>query len=105
MTETSTTNTNPAGVVAHGLHALAEHFDYRSLPAPLSITVAPKALIVHIPTQGAERWAVTLADGDGIHCVDIVDGHAHFQTRGLLPDTGVRVVLTWQSRALAAVPA
>lgn len=104
MTETTKTDTTPAGVAAHALRALVDHFDYKFLPAPLSVTITDRDLLVQIPAEGAERWAVTLAKGSGVICLGSGDV-AHFRTSGLLPDTGVRVRLMWSRASSAAVPA
>lgn len=108
MTETSNTNTTQAGVVAHALRALADHIDYRSVAAPRAVHVNDDHLRVNVPSAGdlAERWAVSLNEGDGIRCITVEDGYAHYETRGLLPDTGVRVRLAWARPAtVEAVPA
>lgn len=102
MKETSTTT---SGIAAHGLRALAEHFDYRGLPAPIGVTITDQRLLVQIPSRDAERWAVSLADGEGISCLGSGDV-GYFRTGGLLPDSGVRVTLTWsRAHSSAGVPA
>lgn len=106
MPDITATNTEP-GVVAHALRALAEHFDYRGLAAPRMVIVEDDHIRVSVSGHDdiAERWAVTLAAGDGVRCTSITDGCSHWETNGLLPDSGVRVQLTWARLALSAVPA
>lgn len=92
------------GVVAHAMRALAEHFDTKGLPAPLSVTVTGRDLLVQVHADGAERWAASLADGDGITCLGSGDV-GYLRTGGLLPDSGVRVRLTWSRGNSWALPA
>lgn len=107
MTETSITTTTPrSGVVRHGLLALVEHMDFHSLPAFRTITFHPDRLDVGVQGESGEAWAVTLANGDGIRCTSTREGYSHFETRGLLPDSGVRVRLSWcRPAALRSVSA
>lgn len=93
------------GVIAHGLRALADHIETHHLPAPHGVDVRPAHLSVRIPSNGAEAWAVTLAGGDGIRCLTAGSDVGYWETRGLLPDTGVRVRLTWSRATSWAVPA
>lgn len=93
------------GVVAHGLRALADHFEGRDLPAPLGVDVMPRELNVRIPGRNAEAWATTLAQGDGLRCFSTGGDVSYWETCGLLPDTGVRVRLTWARATTWAVPA
>lgn len=87
------------GVVTHALRALTDHIDTHLLSAPRTIHVEDTHLHLQAPSQGAEYWASTLADGDGIRCTHVDEyGYSHFETNGLLPASGVRIHLTWCRR-------
>ena len=77
MTETSTTVTTPdhsAGVLAHGLKAVARHMVERKLPAPISIRAERFSRHIEVQVLGEDvtAWvdAMTVDDTHEHHFVD-----------------------------------
>lgn len=101
MTGTSTTNTEP-GVIAHALHALADHIAKHQLPAPAEFQISgdadeqPRRLELHLSGCDAIAWSTSIAIDDYSREAagrgSLVEWHL---VQGRLPDTGVRVQLQW----------
>lgn len=98
MTEISTTNVQPAGVIAHGLHALANHLDQHALAGPSEITLHDKYLELSIDGATARAWRESLRG-----CVDDIVRETAVRgiplewvtLKGRLPSSGVRVEVRW----------
>lgn len=86
-----------ATVVAHALHALADHIDRYHLPEPGSLELEEHHLEFAVRGDDAAVWQASLGDGvDEIHKVAAPDSVLETCTiTGRLPDTGVRVVIEW----------
>lgn len=82
-----------AGVIAHGLRAVAQHLFDHQLPSPLSIQFNRErdAILVHVDSTPAsiELWVASLHLD---HVEESRRGHiAYVTSHGRLPDSGVRV--------------
>lgn len=108
MTGTSTTNTQ-AGVVAHALHALADHIERHQLPLFAEFQINNDRLELHLSGHDAEAWWTSLEGCiDDAQALPAVAGSPveWVTVQGRLPDTGVRVQLQWiRHRRPKAVPA
>lgn len=89
-----------AGVVAHALHALANHIEAHHLPTPAEFQIDDdtRRLELHLAGGDAKAWMTSL--GTGITDIQTApaarDSALQWITiHGQLPDTGVRVQLQW----------
>lgn len=98
MTEATSTTSDTArraGVVAHALHALADHIEEHHLPEPGSIEIEDH-LEFHVRGDDAAVWQASLR-----HCVDKIatrpthEGMEVVTVTGRLPASGVRVAVEW----------
>jgi hypothetical protein len=102
---TSTTTAQRAGVIAHALRALADHVAAHLLDLG-EVVVNEDHLDISISGCDAAVWKASLRDG-----VDTIDRRAAAREvdsvtlTGRLPDTGVRVELTWVERVPAGARA
>ncbi|MEV5001993.1 hypothetical protein [Nocardioides sp. LML1-1-1.1] len=89
--------TQRAELVAHALHALADHIDRYHLPEPGSIELEEHHLQFAIRGDDAAVWQASLLDGvDEVRKVAAPDSVLESCiVTGRLPDTGVRVVIEW----------
>lgn len=104
-TRTTSSTVQRAGVVAHALHALADHVAAHFLDLG-EVVVNEDHLDIAISGYDAKVWKASLRDG-----VDTVDRRAAARAvdavtlTGRLPDTGVRVELSWVEMAPAGARA
>lgn len=105
MSEATSTTAQRAGIVAHALHALADHVAAHLLDLG-EVVVNEDHLDISISGCDAAVWKASLREG-----VDVIERHAAADAvdsvtlTGRLPDTGVRVELTWVELAPAGVRA
>ncbi|AIY17747.1 hypothetical protein GUY44_06935 [Pimelobacter simplex] len=93
---TTPTTSQRAGIVAHALHALANHIATHHLPEPGSIEIEHDHLEFHIAGDDAAVWIASL--GAGVD--DVIEqrrehGLTVHRVEGRLPNTGVRVIVEW----------
>lgn len=91
-----TTSTKPGYVRTHGLQALAHHVTDWHLPGPWSIDLSGHVydgLYVNLPADDSVAWTSSIVvDSTSF---EEYPGYRHYSVDGRLPDTGVRIRLTW----------
>lgn len=93
------TTSERAGVVAHALHALANHIASHHLPEPGSIEIEHDHLEFHIAGDDAAVWTSSLDGGvDQYVTQRQVHGITVHHVEGRLPNSGVQVVVEWVGR-------
>lgn len=93
----ATSTAQRATLVAHALHALADHIDRYHLPEPGSIEIEDNHLQFAIRGDDAPVWQASLRDGVD-EFIQTAAPDSVLQTctvTGRLPDTGVQVVIEW----------
>lgn len=92
----TTSTTQRAGVVAHALHALADHIERHHLPEPGSIEIETDHIEFAIQGDDVAVWAASLGDGlDKLDEIRETNGVSSHRAEGRLPDSGVRVAFEW----------
>lgn len=84
------------GVVGHALTALGHHITQHQLPAPGDITVEADHIAINVEGFAAVAWRRSIVDVTFTREPAIRGSRLEWVTAsGRLPDTGVRVQLSW----------
>lgn len=95
-TSTTSSTAQRAGVVAHALHALADHIDQHHLPEPGSIEIEADRFEFSVQATDAYVWGASLDGGvDEFTQAPLAGDMESCTVTGRLPNSGVNVVITW----------